>query len=153
VDEEHYSLATYLLDEDYEEPIVALCLHLGCDPSEVDKGRNSRYDHGNQTYIVATESEADELAEEYILDSLWAFNSEFLETQTGIPAEMFQAVQDQADDANYAVDRCIRKTCGMEKFIEEAVSADGRAHFLAHYDGEEFEEEVLGETYYIYREN
>ena len=36
---------------------------------------------------------------------------------------------------------------------EECVRIDGIAHFVARYDGIEHEEEVDGETYYIYRKN
>lgn len=36
---------------------------------------------------------------------------------------------------------------------EECVRIDGIANFIARYDGKEHEEEVGGETYYIYRQN
>jgi hypothetical protein len=38
---------------------------------------------------------------------------------------------------------------GLEGFVEEAVSADGRGHFLSSYDGEENEQD----GFYIYRIN
>lgn len=34
-----------------------------------------------------------------------------------------------------------------------AIRADGRGHFMSSYDGEENEEIVEGETFYIYRIN
>jgi hypothetical protein len=36
--------------------------------------------------------------------------------------------------------------------MEEAISADGRGHFLNHYDGGEEEAEVGGTTFYAYRQ-
>ena len=37
--------------------------------------------------------------------------------------------------------------------IEECKEEDGRGHTLASYDGDELEEDINGETYYIYRTN
>lgn len=39
------------------------------------------------------------------------------------------------------------------RFVDDAISADGRGHFLGVYDGEENEEDVDGDTYFIYRTN
>jgi hypothetical protein len=39
----------------------------------------------------------------------------------------------------------------LDHFIEDAIRADGRGHFLSRYNGEENEETVGGVTYYIYR--
>jgi hypothetical protein len=43
----------------------------------------------------------------------------------------------------------IKGTCGLDKFVEDAIEADGRGHFLAYYDGEENEQ---GDCF-IYRVN
>ncbi len=51
--------------------------------------------------------------------------------------------------SNDAVLSLVERTCGLDDFVEDAVSADGRGHFLSHYDGEENEQ---GE-YFIYRLN
>jgi hypothetical protein len=154
VDAERYLTAAYVLDEDRSDEVLALALHLECDPDDIATAFGHRsYDVGNQSYIVATDEQADEIAAEYIRDSLWAFNADFLASKTGIPEEMFRAVQERSEDANDAVLRCIEKTCGLDDFVDDAIAADGRAHFLNHYDGTEEEQEVFGTTYYIYRTN
>jgi hypothetical protein len=104
------------------------------------------------TYLVLTDEEADEKATEYIRDSLWAFNAEFLASYTNLPEEMFMAVQDQCEKANDAILRCVEKMGSVEDFALQAIAADGRGHFLSRYDGREDEEEVNGITYYIYRQ-
>jgi hypothetical protein len=43
----------------------------------------------------------------------------------------------------------VKGTCGLDSFVESAISADGRGRFLASYDGAESEEN----GYYIYRIN
>ena len=37
----------------------------------------------------------------------------------------------------------------LDEFVQDAISSDGRGHFLSSYDGEEVETE----NYYIYRIN
>jgi len=44
-------------------------------------------------YLVLTDEEADKAASDYIRDSLWAFNAEFLADNTGLPAEVFSMIQ------------------------------------------------------------
>jgi hypothetical protein len=41
----------------------------------------------------------------------------------------------------------------IDSLVEDAISADGRGHFLSSYDGDENEETVNGQTFYIYRTN
>jgi len=108
-------------------------------------------DYGND-YLVLTDSEADEKAKEYILDSVWAFNASFLAGETGIDEEVFTAIQanDRCESNNSAILRLIDDE---DSFVESAISADGRGHFMNSYDGNENEENVFGDTYYIYRVN
>ena len=110
------------------------------------------YKENNGDYLVLTDSEADEKAAEYIKDTLWAFNVSFLAGETGIDEEVFKAIQDngKCESNNDAIESCIDD---MESFVEAAISADGRGHFLAGYDSEENEETIEGETFYIYRTN
>ena len=104
-------------------------------------------------YTVLTDEEADEQCAEYIKDSVWAFNSSFLSSMTGLPEEMYKAVQDKCEGAEDAVLQCIENSCGIEDFIEAAVDADGRGHFMSSYDGEEAEVQIDGQYLYIYRIN
>ena len=52
------------------------------------------------------------------------------------------------DDAN---DTILALIDDFDEFVSDAISADGRGRFLSYYDGEENEEVVNGETYFIYR--
>lgn len=124
-------------------------------------------DGEKDNYLILTDEEADEKCAEYIKDSLWAFNPSFLSGETGIDISVFEAIQSngKCEDNNDAIESCIDD---MDSFIESAISADGRGHFMNTYDGNENEETVLiddetGEilasndsaahTFYIYRMN
>lgn len=79
--------------------------------------------------------------------------------------EFLVCTDDEADEEakrsleNY-VDECVlheipesyRRYFDTEKFVDEALSSDGRGHTLGRYDGEENEIEVGGVTYYIYKQ-
>ena len=104
-------------------------------------------------YLVLTDEEADDQCKDYIKESLWAFNADFLESETGIPADMFKAAQDKCEGANDAFLQIIERSDGLDSFVESAVSADGRGHFMSSYDGEEIETQIDGQYLYIYRLN
>ncbi len=105
--------------------------------------------YGRSEYRVLTEDEAHQAVRDAIVDSLWAFRPEFLASETGIDEDVFKALADKCEGANNAVLSLIKGTCGLDDFVNDAVSADGRGHFLSPYDGEE--REFAG--YYIYQEN
>jgi len=135
----------------------ALMQHLGIEQDEAE----SLIESGD--YLVLTDSEADETAREYILDSLWAFNASFIIGECGLDMsgeESLKSMQEKScEGANDFIKSLIEKTCGIDSFVDSAVSADGRGHFLSSYDGEENEvtvNEKRGEekmTFYIYRTN
>jgi hypothetical protein len=116
-------------------------------------------------YLVLDDSEADEKCAEYIKDSLWAFNADFLAGETGIDSEVFEAIHanDRCEDNNAAMLSIIEGTCGIDSFIESAIGADGRGHFLVGYDfneheinvdvPHEFENKLVKARFYIYRVN
>jgi len=108
-------------------------------------------------YTVLTDEEADEQCAEYIKDSLWAFNSDFILSECGLDlsgADSLRTMQEKScKSANDFVLSLVEKTCGIESFIESAVSADGRGHFMSSYDGEEIEAQIDGQYLYIYRVN
>ncbi len=128
-----------------------LAHYLECDVDDLDGDDDDEsFELGSKEYLVLTDSEADEKAAEYIKDSLWAFNSSFLASYCDLPEEMFKAVQDKCESGNDAVLQCVeRADGGLQGLIEEAISADGRGHFMSSYDGEENEEG----DYFIYRVN
>lgn len=139
-------------ESDTDLRMSTLAAYLGIDAedvSEVSYGDNT-FDADGAEYLVLTNDEADERAAEYIKDSLWAFNASFLAGYTNLPEEVFTAMQDQCESANDTFYTLIsRADGGIEGLIEEAISADGRGHFMSSYDGEENEE---GE-WFIYRTN
>ncbi len=130
----------------------ALDKFLGEDESDISESSydDSLFEVGSREYLVLTDDEADRRAADYIKDSLWAFNSSFLSSYCDLPEEMFKAIQDKCESGNDAVLQCVeRAEGGLEGFIKEAISADGRGHFMSSYDGEENEQG----DFYIYRVN
>jgi hypothetical protein len=123
------------------------------DPGDIEEEGSNEFNVGRQTFRVLDESEADDACGDYIEQSLWAFNASFLAGMTDLPEEVFTALADKCEDANDPIMRIIKSTCGIDKFVNEAVSADGRGHFLSGYDGEENEYTGGGRYFYIYRVN
>jgi len=135
---------------EYDEKVIALASFLDIDPGEIEEGYDSNnFEADGCEYMVLTDSEADEMAREYIEQLLWAFNPSFLSGETGLPEEMFSALQDKCEGANDAFLQVIEQSCGLDSFVETAIGVDGRGHFLNTYDGEENEQ---GE-FFIYRTN
>lgn len=106
---------------------------------------DSLYDVGlKYEFLVLTDLEADKKAEEYILDTLWAFNPIFLQYHTGIDSEIFKLLEDKCESANEAILRMIKDE---DALVADAILCDGRGHFMGSYDGEEHEVE----DFYIYK--
>ena len=128
-----------------------------CRPMDVEE---LTYDHyglrvfkaNGSEYAVGTDSEADEACKAYIKDSIWAFNAEFIVGECGLPCgteEAIKALQEKCESANEPILAMVKGSCGLDSFVESAISADGRGHFLASYDGAESD----SDEYYIYRVN
>lgn len=116
-------------------------------------------------FLVLTDEEATEAAAEYIINSLWAFNADFILEQCGIfetlncdewqaAVNSLQAMQEKlCESCNGFFSALINGTCGLETFIENAIDTEynGRGHFLAAYDDEEnISEDGI---FYLYRVN
>jgi hypothetical protein len=104
-------------------------------------------------YLVCDDAEANQAVKENILESLWAFRASFILSHSNVEMEAcdLEAIQGKmCESANSLVKALIKD---LDYFIADAISADGRGHFLASYDGEEIEHDYNGETYYIYRLN
>lgn len=111
-------------------------------------------------YLVCNDVEADEAVKERITEALWAFRASFIRSHMSYKPE-----PREADRVEKAIEEMQGKLCenaqsiirsmikNLDHFIADAISADGRGHFLASYDGEEIEHDYNGETYYIYRLN
>lgn len=117
---------------------------------------------GNE-YLILTDIEADDRAGEEIKQSLWAFNPDFILAHTNLDYKGFQyaalikcigALQEKlGESANDTIKLLI--IGDLDDFINDAIKADGRGHFLSYYDG--VEHEILDpdthKYYYIYRIN
>jgi hypothetical protein len=129
-------------------------IHYEWDRSIEDDGNTSPDEWSD--YLVCTDEEANSLTAEYIADSLWAFRADFLAEQTGVDFAVFEGLCSQCESGNEAVLSLIEATCGLDYFVESAISADGRGQFLGQYDSEEHEV-VVGDTpngyFFIYRVN
>lgn len=110
-----------------------------------------------EDYSVYTDEEADEATADYIKDSVWAFNTSFILGECGLDYSGEDSLKDMqkrsCEGANDFILSLIEKTCGLDSFVESAISADGRGHFLSGYDGEENEQKFKGTYYFIYRQN
>lgn len=104
----------------------------------------------NGDWICLTDEEADEMAEDYILGSLWAFNPSFLSSHTGINEGVFELLQEKCEDANEAIFLMIKDVTGL---VYDAIEKDGRGHFISYYDGVEYENYINDEWLYCYRLN
>lgn len=114
-----------------------------------DYGESSPQEWRDETgHIVCTDEEADDLAYEYIADSVWAFTPSFLQAHTGVTADAIEKIQELCEDANEPITAMIKD---FDWFVEDAVRCDGRGHFIAGYDHEEHEVKVGDKTFYIYR--
>ena len=145
--------------------IEALAQFLGIDKSRIKRTEDTwRDDLDKETlyvvdndfsFYVASDEQADRLAEQRIKDSLWAFNTSFIaEHSKAIKNSGNRAIAAFAkmqeilcEDANAIVEAVIDD---MEEFIEDAIASDGRGSFIANYDGEENEITVDGHDFNIY---
>jgi len=140
--------------EGTEEPDIDANFRIYCENNltQVEEFNPDNYDND---YLVLTDSEADDKAKEYITESLWAFTASFLSERTGLDAEVFEAIQSngKCESNNDTIYNLVQKLDDIDSFVDAAISADGRGHFMSSYDGNENEEEVQGTTFYIYRIN
>ena len=116
--------------------------YLECDVDQIED--DGVFQLGDREYLVLTEKEAYENAENYIKATIWAFNPSFLASHTGIDEEIFEMLQDKCESSNEVITNSIKD---MDEFIADAISQDGIGHFIADYDGEE---EELND-FFIYR--
>lgn len=111
-------------------------------------------------YAVFTDEEATYATRSNILDTLWAFNpnfilkhTEFYRTSSVNEDEAFEEALGElqgriCEGANPIVKALI---ANLDDFIWDAIEADGRGHFISGYDGEEIE--LDGGEYFAYRVN
>lgn len=104
-------------------------------------------------HLVLTDRQATKAAKEYILETLWAFNADFILSHSKIDMEAKYLTKIQGvlgESANTLIRGMI---ANINQFIKDAIAADGRGHFMSSYDGREHEFEYKGKIYYIYKIN
>jgi hypothetical protein len=134
---------------------------MDCEPEEL---REERYDtYGLKVfsvygleYAVGTDEQAQEACKENIKQSLWAFNASFIidHSKIAFSNDLEKSLKEMqsklCEGANELVAALIED---LDEFIEDAISADGRGHFLSSYDGNEEEIKINNEYFYAYRLN
>ena len=127
---------------------VALALHRGkLTASELE---DAQHEIDMEDTLVLTDKEADEWVREEIEEMVWAFTPSFLQSHTGVTADAIEKIQEMCEGANEPIKAMIKD---FDHFVEDAVSCDGRGHFLASYDHEENHVQIDDIDYYIYRRN
>mgnify|MGYP003588465385 FL=1 len=136
-----------------DNKIKALAEYLGKSPENLrNNGDNYIQVVDGFEYLVLTEGEADREAQAYIEDSLWAFNAEFilnicgLDSSSNVTDSLREMQNGLCEECNGFLNALIDGTCGIDAFVEAAILADGRGHFLNTYEGEEGEQD----GYFIY---
>ena len=105
--------------------------------------------------------------EEYLIESqehmLWAFNTGFImyhlkeEIKSGLTVydqeQMEKSIRTMQGTLCESANGLIKGITNWEDMILDGASCDGYGHYLNGYDGNEYEFEFDGETYYIYFNN
>lgn len=115
------------------------------------------YSIDGMEYMILHEHDAMDLVEEYILETLWAFNPSFLSSVTGIDMEIFELLAEngECENNNEIIRRLINSASEvpMDIIVTRAIREDGMGHFLNTYDGEEIEIDTSDGYYKAYRVN
>jgi Ni/Co efflux regulator RcnB len=113
--------------------------------------RGGIYYFGDKEYLIIQQQEANSIAGEVILDTVWAFNADFLcyyLCEGKLTAHQINLLRgDSCEDINDAF--LVMLGDKKKEFIRDAIWSDGRGHFISNYDGVEHE---VGD-YYLYRLN
>jgi len=138
---------------------VELAKELDVDVKDVivDKSQFNYHDKGivfdtpDGEVLVCTEDQADEKAKQYILNSLWAFDTNFIQKHSEALNKMkvkdLKDIQSKlCENANPMIKACIDD---LDRFVEDAIDTDGRGHFVNNYDGVEYELD-LDDEYLVY---
>lgn len=138
---------------DIEKPFNEVTAEDIKDALAVDKERDSYWDLpvltiDDEEYAVAEgEEEATKAARQAVEDSICYFRPDFLAAHSDVPEKVFAFLAGTGCfDDNEAYKAMIYD---LDDFIDDAIDADGRGHFLNSYDSREYE---IGE-YFLYRIN
>lgn len=130
---------------------AALAKYLNVHSDDIEVTSWGTYSFGEQEYRVLTDRQAGEACKQEILDSLWAFNWDFINDYliVVIPKSAWDKLVEQCQGANPVIAALLTRK-KQNKLVVDAISADGRGHFLSYYDGKEIE---LASNLYAYRTN
>ena len=121
-----------------------------------------RYEACGEEFFVLEDERAYALAFQLIEDELWAFPPDFIVAHLKYDI-VYCDHPVNLDDLRLAIRAAQERLCeganaiiyalidDLEEFVDDAIAACGRGHFISSYDGVEHEVTVDGETYYIYR--
>ena len=122
-----------------KEQFIALLYHLTANEGQQD-WEDVEHMIGDD-YLVLTDDEADDMVRDYIDESAGMFTPSFLSGFTGIGEDVFVTMQEAGK-----YDTIRMMILDFDGFVDAAVSADGRGHFLATYDHNEHEVTVNDRT-------
>ena len=101
---------------------------------------------GEEWAVAEGEEEATKAARQAVEDSICYFRPDFLAAHSDVPEEVFDFFANKCFDNNEAYKAMIYD---VDDFIDDAIDADGRGHFLNTCDSKEYE---IGE-YFLYQIN
>lgn len=111
-------------------------------PEDIDVRTNDDniFDCDGEEWLVLTDTEAEDMVVEYVRELLWAFSHDFLARHCDAIAIIGKGhwealAASECENMNSMVKRLLGSD--LEHVISEAISEDGRGHFLASWDGEE----------------
>ena len=139
-----------------ETKIQALATHLKVDALTIKQVTDKLYEAEGCEFLVLNDDEADEAARDYILETVWAFNAEFIASHSReeLDHHAIKAINEMqaklCESANPII-KCLIKD--LDFFVKDAIRVDGRGHFINSYDGEEHAIKIDEEWFYIYRIN
>lgn len=101
--------------------------------------------YDGKEYALGTEKQVAKAAYNAIMDSVWAFNADWLvrHMRRGMLSEE-GVKQIQLASSESANEMFKNMLTNKKQFVEDSIDADGRAHFLSTYDGEEYELSAIG---------
>jgi hypothetical protein len=144
---------------------TALALYMN-DGTKVTEIEDQNWDHwglksfiiNGEEWAIGTDDEAEEATKEYIKETAWAFNSSFIIENSSLPYEAAEMIQNfQESKCEGANETILALIDDIDDFVQSAIRADGRGHFLSGYDGVENQINIKYKskdyTFYIYRTN
>lgn len=143
---------------DLSDEIIVLGLHLKLtlnETKEIEKEGDNTYKYDGEYYYCGADDEMFSIVKDYIEDTLWAFNNNFLWgygslrlMNAGDCDVILNAVKDKAEDGNEAIKALVDWNNNWDELVAAAIGAEGIGHFLNSYDGTH-EEVTYNEVDYI----